>query len=364
MSKSDSCLNLTSTGGHQYIKREPIDETVELTLIPEVVQTPKEVSPPPPAATPTGHTKIILETVEPIQFQYNQSPQPPTTNQTTNNQPIKKEAGQVPHEKKKRSKPTKASNSATGGGEKKESKPKKHACTLCPKKFTRPAELQRHIRVHTGEKPFKCQFDGCEKTFSNSSDRKKHAQIHMTGVFECPLPGCDRTYCHASSMRKHMKTHGKSAIGLKMPSRTVSSSLYDPPIQAPAVAPTSTTPSVVKSEPILMEKFENSIGSLHQSGTESSGSEGSQSPQPAATIPTNELDMTSNELYDPNAYYNAYYSNLATMQQMYGANMANYTSYPMESMNQMMWSSYAANYPSYENSQPTYTETDSFHLHN
>ena len=61
-----------------------------------MVQTPKEVSPPPPAATtPTGHnTKIILETVEPIQFQYNQSPQPQTTNQTaptTNHQPIKKE---------------------------------------------------------------------------------------------------------------------------------------------------------------------------------------------------------------------------------------------------------------------------------
>ena len=169
MSKSDSCLNLTSTGGHQYIKREPIDETVELTLIPEVVQTPKEVSPPPPAATPTGHsTKIILETVEPIQFQYNQSPQP-STNQTTNinNQPIKKEAVQVPNEKKKRSKPTKASTSATSG-EKKESKPKKHACTLCPKKFTRPAELQRHIRVHTGEKPFKCEL--CHQGFR----RKDH----------------------------------------------------------------------------------------------------------------------------------------------------------------------------------------------
>ena len=195
MSKSDSCLNLTSTGGHQYIKREPIDETVELTLIPEVVQTPKEVSPPPPAATPTGHnTKIILETVEPIQFQYNQSPQPQSTNQTapTNNQPIKKEAGQrVPNEKKKRSKPTKASNSATSG-EKKESKPKKHACTLCPKKFTRPAELQRHIRVHTGEKPFKCEL--CHQGFR----RKDHltSERIYNYFYHAPM-------CAVFSLRKH-----------------------------------------------------------------------------------------------------------------------------------------------------------------
>ena len=32
----------------------------------------------------------------------------------------------------------------------------------------------------SGEKPFKCEFDGCDRRFANSSDRKKHSHVHTS----------------------------------------------------------------------------------------------------------------------------------------------------------------------------------------
>ena len=60
----------------------------------------------------------------------------------------------------------------------------------------------------TGEKPFKCEFPGCDRRFANSSDRKKHSFVHRTDKpYSCKYKGCDKTYTHPSSLRKHMKIH-------------------------------------------------------------------------------------------------------------------------------------------------------------
>ena len=70
-----------------------------------------------------------------------------------------------------------------------------------------------------GEKPFKCTFDGCERRFANSSDRKKHSFVHCTNKpWICSYKGCDKTYTHPSSLRKHVKNHeaeSKAAADMK-----------------------------------------------------------------------------------------------------------------------------------------------------
>ncbi|XP_008941514.1 PREDICTED: zinc finger protein ZIC 3-like, partial [Merops nubicus] len=54
------------------------------------------------------------------------------------------------------------------------------------------------------EKPFKCEFEGCDRRFANSSDRKKHMHVHTSDKpYICKV--CDKSYTHPSSLRKHMK---------------------------------------------------------------------------------------------------------------------------------------------------------------
>lgn len=58
----------------------------------------------------------------------------------------------------------------------------------------------------TGEKPFKCEHEGCDRRFANSSDRKKHSHVHTSDKpYNCRVAGCDKSYTHPSSLRKHMK---------------------------------------------------------------------------------------------------------------------------------------------------------------
>ena len=87
---------------------------------------------------------------------------------------------------------------------------KPYKCDTCDKTFSLKAHLIKHIRVHTGETPFKCDYTGCDKQFSQNSSLIKHIRVH-TGEKPFKCDTCNKTF----SQKQNLTTHRKNIHGEK-----------------------------------------------------------------------------------------------------------------------------------------------------
>ncbi|XP_055844610.1 transcriptional repressor protein YY1 [Episyrphus balteatus] len=94
--------------------------------------------------------------------------------------------------------------------------PKTKVCAECGKAFIDNSKLNRHLVVHTGDKPFQCTFEGCGKRFSLDFNLRTHARIH-TGYrpFACTFDGCTKRFAQSTNLKSHQLIHLKNAYKFK-----------------------------------------------------------------------------------------------------------------------------------------------------
>ncbi|KAM3868909.1 early growth response protein 1-A-like [Diretmus argenteus] len=87
-----------------------------------------------------------------------------------------------------------------------------YACPAegCDRRFSRSDELTRHVRVHTGQKPFQCRI--CMRSFSRSDHLTTHIRTH-TGEKPFACADCGRKFARSDERKRHAKIHLRQRDG-------------------------------------------------------------------------------------------------------------------------------------------------------
>ena len=89
----------------------------------------------------------------------------------------------------------------------------RYNCEKCNYKTQHNVNYLKHLRVHSGDRPFKCQK--CGKGFKQRNARKKHSYVHLDRPHKCEI--CLKTFCLELALRIHYENnHGPRAAQKKL----------------------------------------------------------------------------------------------------------------------------------------------------
>merc|ERR1712129_313951 len=79
--------------------------------------------------------------------------------------------------------------------------PNLYKCPHCEYTSKYKRNLPRHIRTHTGEKPFPCTIGDCNKRFRDRSTLANHIRRHNGTLKKVQCPHCE----HVAETKAHLK---------------------------------------------------------------------------------------------------------------------------------------------------------------
>ncbi|KAJ8371830.1 hypothetical protein AAFF_G00299700 [Aldrovandia affinis] len=86
---------------------------------------------------------------------------------------------------------------------------KPYECAVCTVRFTRQDKLKVHMRKHTGEKPYPCLH--CGAAFAHNYDLKNHLRVH-TGLRPYQCASCLKTFVRSDHLHRHLKKDGCTGL--------------------------------------------------------------------------------------------------------------------------------------------------------